>query len=481
MLLGRTRTTMSWALWCRFACPASTSGEARDDPNAAHPVRSHHNASSGPPAPHRRVDDMRFIFGDDAFSFETLRATGYACYGGADIGEVLMITRKIPERDELAWHREWKAGAEHLEQLAQQSLDAGNPVSARHSLLRASNYYRCAEYFRRDDPSNDSEVVSLCRRSRSAFLAAMRLSDHGFEQIEIPYEGLTLPGYLHTVDHSGRARPTLIVTASLDSTLEESYFAIAAAALARGYNVLAYDGPGQGSALRESCLMFRPDWEAVVTPVIDYAISRPELSSHQLIAFGYSLGAYLAARAAAFDPRMAALILDDGICDFRAAVERVLPPFLLEWIQRRRDSTANPVLSLHMSADIRFNWAMRHGMWSMGASTPADLTRAFLSYSLTDIADRIRTPTLVLDAENDQFLHGQALLAARAIGDTWATLATLTIDEGAGEHCHMGAMPRAHQVIFDWLGGVVAPSHHGEPPAPETPRSKVTSTPTNSA
>jgi hypothetical protein len=31
------------------------------------------------------------------------------------------------------------------------------------------------------------------------------------------------------------------------------------------------------------------------------------------------------------------------------------------------------------------------------------------------------------------------------------TLVTLKEAEGAGEHCHMGAMSRAHQVIFDWL------------------------------
>jgi alpha-beta hydrolase superfamily lysophospholipase len=38
----------------------------------------------------------------------------------------------------------------------------------------------------------------------------------------------------------------VIYNSGYDSTLEESYFAIAAAALARGYNVLAFDGPGAG-------------------------------------------------------------------------------------------------------------------------------------------------------------------------------------------------------------------------------------------
>jgi hypothetical protein len=47
---------------------------------------------------------MRFLFADDAFSFVALRVTGYACYGGADLGEVIVTTRQIPDGDEAAWH-----------------------------------------------------------------------------------------------------------------------------------------------------------------------------------------------------------------------------------------------------------------------------------------------------------------------------------------------------------------------------------------
>ena len=97
------------------------------------------------------------------------------------------------------------------------------------------------------------------------------------------------------VDDSGTPRPTVIFTSGFDSTLEEAYFAVAAAALRRGYNVLAYDGPGQGAALREQALVFRPDWEAVVTPVVDYALTRPEIAADRLVLLGYSLGCYLAA------------------------------------------------------------------------------------------------------------------------------------------------------------------------------------------
>jgi hypothetical protein len=36
------------------------------------------------------------------------------------------------------------------------------------------------------------------------------------------------------------------------------------------------------------------------------------------------------------------------------------------------------------------------------------------------------------------------------------TLAHFTTAEGAGEHCHVGSLTRAHQVIFDWLDTTLA-------------------------
>jgi hypothetical protein len=46
-------------------------------------------------------------FNDQSFSFETLRALGYAPYGGADIGEVTSTASRIPDGDLIAWYSEW--------------------------------------------------------------------------------------------------------------------------------------------------------------------------------------------------------------------------------------------------------------------------------------------------------------------------------------------------------------------------------------
>jgi alpha-beta hydrolase superfamily lysophospholipase len=402
---------------------------------------------------------MKFLFDDESFSYETLRAAGFANYGGADLGEVIVTARAIPEGDEVAWHREWKAIAQRVESIAHHSLAAGHGVSAREAFLRASNYYRTAEFYRRVDPFDDPEVHELSHRSRDTFLGAMAQFDFAFESVSIPYEGTTLPGYLYLVDDSGAPRPTVIYNSGYDSTLEESYFAIAAAALARGYNVLAFDGPGQGAALREQHLVFRPDWEAVITPVVDFALTRSDVDPSRISLFGYSMGGYLVARAAAFDTRIAALILDGGIYDFHAAMAHALPPFVSDWIDDGNDASAIPVLKMLMARDTQVRWALRNGLWVMGLDSLTDIPRVFRQYTLAGVADRITAAVLVLDADNDQFLSGQPKQAAEAMVNADVTLVTLPESEGAGEHCHMGAMARAHQTIFDWLDTPVPQSN----------------------
>ncbi|WP_153815670.1 alpha/beta fold hydrolase [Streptomyces sp. SUK 48] len=400
---------------------------------------------------------MRFLFEDESFSFETLRAAGFANEGGADLGEVVATAHNIAEGDEEAWLREWKSTAERVHAIGTHALAQGHRVSAREALLRASSYYRTAEFYRRDDPADDPEVKHLSALSRETFAAAAALLDTPVEAVRIPYEGGSLPGYLFLVDDSGTPRPTLIFTSGFDSTLEEAYFVVAAAALRRGYNVLAYDGPGQGAALREQHLVFRPDWEAVVTPVVDYALTRPETAPDQLVLMGYSLGGYLTARAAAHEHRLAALVLDDGLYDYYDAHTRMMPPFLQEWVEAGRDDLANPVADLLMKGNTQLRWALRNGVWAFGATSAADYIRRTVDYTLDGVAELIACPTLILDAENDQFFRGQPQRVQAALTCPH-TLITLPEAEGAGEHCHMGAMSRFQQITFDWLDTTLNPT-----------------------
>ncbi|GAB3573331.1 alpha/beta fold hydrolase [Amycolatopsis endophytica] len=384
---------------------------------------------------------MKFLFEDESFSFEALRAAGYATYAGAELGEILTTCRRIPDCDEQAWSAEWAGTAERVEKIGRNALAGGHRVSAREALLRASNYYRTADFYRRADPANDAESARLAKASQRTFADAAALFDIPPRAVRIPYEDTTLPGYLYLADSSGKPRPTVLYHGGYDSTLEEDYLALAAGALRRGYHVLTFDGPGQGSTVREQGLHFRPDWEAVVSPAVDFALALPEVDADRLVLIGTSLGGYLAARAAAFEHRLAACVLHDGVYDLHETLQAML-----------RNVGGPDDLAAH-SVSVR--WLVNNGRWTYGVADAGELVAASAAYTVDGIADKITCPTLVLDAENDQFFAGQP----RRVHDALVCEKDLFLfaeEEGGGEHCHEGAIALWHQRAFDWLDTVLA-------------------------
>lgn len=388
---------------------------------------------------------MKFLFDDESFSFEALRAAGYAGYGGADLGEVLVTCRQIPEGDEEAWSAQWGATAARIERIGRDALAAGHRVSAREALLRASNYYRTADFYRRENPGTDTESARLSKASQQTFADAAALLDTPARAVRIPYEDTTLPGYLFLADDSGTARPTVLFHGGFDSTLEEDYLALAAGALRRGYNVITFDGPGQGSTVREQGLHFRPDWEAVVTPVVNFAHTLPEVDTDRLVLIGMSFGGFLAARATAFEHRLAASVLFDGVYDIHEVMAATVD---------RAASLPGGMKAL-MAHNITARWMVGNGRWTFGVSDFDELFEATKAYNLAGIADRITCPTLVLEAENDHLLPGQPQRVLDAL-TCEKELISFREDEGAGEHCHEGAMFLFHQRTFDWLDTVLA-------------------------
>jgi len=77
--------------------------------------------------------------------------------------------------------------------------------------------------------------------------------------------------------------------------------------------------------------------------------------------------------------------------------------------------------------------------------------KAALAHNLRDgLAERIRCPTLVCDAEDDLFFKGQP----QQLHDHLTCrkpLMTFTKAEGGGAHCEVGASRLAFARMYDWL------------------------------
>ncbi|MEV6582716.1 alpha/beta fold hydrolase [Streptomyces sp. NPDC051582] len=392
------------------------------------------------------------------FWYETLRSMSHIAYGGADFGEVVSTGERITEGDYDSWYVEWMAAADRVSDEAEKALAAGHRISARDGFLRASNYYRSAEFFlhgRSCDPRHDHAYD----RSAACFRAAAALFTPVIEPVEIPYEDTTLPGYFYRVDDSGAPRPTLIMHNGFDGTAEELHFFGAMAAVERGYNVLAFDGPGMPGPRHHQGLVFRPDWENVITPVVDFAETLPDVDNSRIALLGVSMGGVLAPRAAAFEHRLAALIAVDGLYDLgQTAVRNV--PGTREEAERLLRAPSAPELDAAfeqaMNRDPIARWAFNHGMYVMGVETPRAFNAAYLDYSLAGgIAERIQCPTLVCDAEEDMFFQGQPEQLYEHLTCP-KTLMLFTSEEGAGAHCHPGAMRLSIARIYDWLDDTLA-------------------------
>jgi hypothetical protein len=175
---------------------------------------------------------VKLFFDDQDFDSQLLRAISYTAYGGADIGECFETASRIKVGDRDSWYEAWTKTADRMKTDAEESLRGGHTSSARRAYMRASNYYRAAEFYVRDDPQ-DPRSLQGWQSSHDCFAEAARLYDPPFEAVEIPYEDTTLPGYFFRVDDSEKQRPTVITMTGMDGYLEETYFGVGAAALER--------------------------------------------------------------------------------------------------------------------------------------------------------------------------------------------------------------------------------------------------------
>jgi len=390
------------------------------------------------------------LFKDADFDYEARLALGAAASGIGDVGLVLATLDRVTDGDPRSWFDAWTAAAADLAARGDEALGRGHLATASWAHLAAAEYYAKALMFA-DGLADQSVLLPTFRQGRTCWEKVVDASAGRFVRVQVPYDGTTLPGYLLRPDGTGAPRPTLVMTNGSDGSLPALLGYGAAEALSRGWNAFVFDGPGQQSMLFERGMPFRYDWEAVLTPVLDFLVGRPDVDASALTGYGISQGGYWITRAIAFENRMVAAVADPGAVDVSATWTAHLPQALINMLNSGQLEAFNAAMGQAISdpaAAQRFAFRSK----PYGMTDPYDVYTEVRKYQVRDVAGQITTPLLILNPDNEQFFPGQPqelydLLPGEKeiIGFTQA--------QGANFHCQPTGRQLTNTQMLDWLAG----------------------------
>lgn len=166
-------------------------------------------------------------------------------------------------------------------------LEATEPAKADADYYRA---WRLYSFGRWPVPSSPGKQRAYSK-ALEAFLAHARFWDPPLEVVHIPFEGSEIIGYMRLPKQAKHPVPLVLLVNGLDSRkedLSENFRAL----LSYGIGFLAVDGPGTGQAP----IKVSETAERMLSRVIDYVQTRPEVDKTKLAIHGVSWGAYWAVK-----------------------------------------------------------------------------------------------------------------------------------------------------------------------------------------
>jgi pimeloyl-ACP methyl ester carboxylesterase len=333
-----------------------------------------------------------------------------------------------------------------MEDWIREMLEAAKRAEAEGRLLEAANYWRAAEFYMESHEPGKAEAydrfLELHDKARPE-LAAKRT--------RVSFRGGELP--VIDLAPEGEARGTILAHSGFDGLVEEVVLPLGPLVDAQ-YRVIAFEGPGQGGALRHSGLHMEHDWEKPVGAVLDHF----EVKDCTLV--GQSLGGYLAPRAAAFEPRIGRVVAWGAMYDFLGCFVRGLGRAKFAALSALLRVGARGAVSAAIARVGRSNptarWAVSHGMHVSGTADPFAFLEWVTRMNLRAVSHRIRQDVLIVMGTEDHlvpfeqvYAQAQALTNARSI-----TVRIATAEEQGAQHCQIGNPGLVVDEILRWLEGL---------------------------
>ncbi len=370
-------------------------------------------------------------------------------FGYARFEDMVEAGRRIDDFDD------WKRV---MVELAERAENEGR-------LVNAAFYYRAAEFYTfRDDP--DKEPLY----DRFAGLFYRVFGDDDVERFDVPYSDAFLPALRLPAAGAGRGEPhgsgeatgtdvvdrggeaggtkkgTIVMHGGFDSYIEEFYSWMRYFSDS-GYDVVAFEGPGQGAARKKHGLALDHRWEGPAKAVLDH------FGLEDVTWLGVSMGGYLCFRAAAYEPRISRVIASGIAYDYMQFPPKVFQWMMFLFFDHLRDFS-NRVTIRKMKKDGMHRWTIENLMYISDTGTPMDAFDVARRMNAENLhSEQVTQDVLILTGRNDHFIpfkmhrmQVEALTSARSVAAR-----VFTKDTQAHNHCQNGNFGLALGVMRDWI------------------------------
>ena len=355
----------------------------------------------------------------EAWDFSTILVglLSESTQGAADPNELLRIAGGIRAGNRDDWTFSFQKAADTVLTLAEQAARDGHRQTAAESYLRAFTYFRAAELMRRPD---DAQKLPLYQRAIDCFRRGLAASRHRHEAVSFPYDGERLEGYFFPAQ--AERAPCVVFLSGADALPEQNFFRGAQWLTARGLSCFVFNGPGQGGTIRLLGLPTLPEYERPVSAALDYLAARPDVDPERIGLLGVSMAGYYGMRAAAFEPRIKAVVAWGAMYSVYEDLWQHYPPL------------------------------RRQLVWITGSKDETEAQAKLRAFTLEGILDRVRIPALITHGINDEMVPvASAERTYRELGSADKTLRLYTPEDGGDTHINIDNWSQVVPVMADWL------------------------------
>jgi len=325
------------------------------------------------------VKNAEFIFPIGYYNFHKNRLFNFTMnrwfsIGYARLEDMLEVGKNIKK------YEDWKP---EMIRIADKALNENR-------LINAAIYYRSAEFLTL--PQDPDKEFLYDKFSELFYLA---FEKDKFQRFEVPYDDSYLPAI--KISPVSEKKGSILLHGGMDSFVEEWYLMMKYFAN-EGYEVIGFEGPGQGAALIKAGLALDIKWEKPTSVILDY------FNQTDVTLIGLSVGGWLCLRAAAYETRIKRVIASGHAIHYME-----IPPTVIAWMFKffmKFENLFNKSAYWKMKKNPRMKWEINQQMYITKSMNPFDAAQkmAIVLSRKNMSAEKIKQDVLFLSGNNDHFI-----------------------------------------------------------------------------